>query len=108
MNVKNVYKHFPESEETQRGHMRSQPQGVRSTQPTPSSDNVKDGHLNPAEPKHQDFIVKVYNVKQTLYSNQTGQFSKTSSRGNTYQICLHEIDSNTHGWNPCRAAPSTL
>ena len=35
INVKNVNKYFPESEETQRGHMRSQRQGVRSTQPAP-------------------------------------------------------------------------
>jgi len=31
INVKNVYKYFPESEETQKGHMRNQRQGVRST-----------------------------------------------------------------------------
>ena len=29
--VKNVTKHFPESEETQQGHMRGQRQGIRST-----------------------------------------------------------------------------
>ena len=28
INVKNVHKHFPESEETQHGHMRNQRQGV--------------------------------------------------------------------------------
>ena len=31
LNVKNVSKYFPESEETQKGHMRNQRQGVRST-----------------------------------------------------------------------------
>ena len=31
VNVKNVNKYFPESEETQKGHMRGQRQGVRST-----------------------------------------------------------------------------
>ena len=33
INVKNVAKHFPESEETQFGHMQGQRQGVRSTRP---------------------------------------------------------------------------
>ena len=33
VNVKNVNKFFPESEETQKGHMRGQRQGVRSTKP---------------------------------------------------------------------------
>ena len=49
INVKNVAKHFPESEETQYGHMRSQRQGVRSTkvttkvasnEPTPSQSST--------------------------------------------------------------------
>ena len=31
LTVKNVKTHFPESEETQQGHMRSQHKGVRST-----------------------------------------------------------------------------
>ena len=57
--------------------------------------DAEDGHITPAEPKHQDFIGKVYNVKKTLYSNQTGQFTKISSCGKKYQMCLHELDSNT-------------
>ena len=42
INIKNVNKHFPESEETQRGHMRSKRHGVRSTQPSPR-DNAETG-----------------------------------------------------------------
>ena len=93
--MKNVNQCFPDSKETQRGHMHSQRQGVRSTQPDPPRDDAEDRHLTPAEPKHQDFIAKIYNVKQTLYSDQTGQFPETSSHGNKYQMFLHEIDSNT-------------
>ena len=51
--------------------------------------------MAPAEPKKQDIIVKVYNVRNTLYSDQTGQFPQTSIRGNKYQMCMHEINSNT-------------
>ena len=65
-NVMNVHKYFPESEETQRGPIRSQRQGVSSTQPAPPRAAAEDGHVAPAEPKQQDFIIKVYNVKQTL------------------------------------------
>ena len=36
LTVRNVNKHFPESEETQKGHMRNQRQGVRSTKNTKS------------------------------------------------------------------------
>ena len=75
--------------------MRSQRQGVRTTQPAPPRDKNDDGHIKPAEPKKFDFIIKVYNIRETLYTDQTGQFPQTSSRGNKYQMCLHDIDSNT-------------
>ena len=45
--------------------------------------------------KQQDFIIKVYHVKHTLFTDQTCKFRKTSSRGNKYQMYLHKIDSNT-------------
>ena len=54
----------------------------------PPRDNAEAGQVTPAEPQKQDFIIKVYNVKQTLYTDQTGQFPETSSRGNKYQMCL--------------------
>ena len=37
-----VNKHFPESDETQKGHMKSQRQGVRSTQEKEESKNEKE------------------------------------------------------------------
>jgi hypothetical protein len=41
INVKNVSKYFPESKETQKGHMRGQRQGVRSTTvATPTEDEL--------------------------------------------------------------------
>ena len=93
--MKILHRCFPESKETQRGHMRSQRKGMRSTRPAPPSNDAKNGHLTSAETKQQEFIAKVYNVKHTVGSNQTGQFPKTSICGNKYQMCLHEIDSNT-------------
>ena len=66
----------------------------------PIRNDAEDRQVTPAEPQKQDFIIKVYNVKQTLYTDQTGQFPETSSRGNKYQICLHKIDSNTTWVDP--------
>jgi hypothetical protein len=40
INVKNVAKYFPESEETQKGHMRGQRQGVRSTRVTEPTEDT--------------------------------------------------------------------
>ena len=76
--------------------MRNQRQGVRSTQPATQPQDGEDyGQLALAKPKQQDFIIKIYNVQRTLYTNQTGNFSRTSSRGNKYQMFLHKIDSNS-------------
>ena len=72
--------------------MRGQRQHVRPTNPAPKPD---DATPTKAEPRQHDFLATVYNVRNTLYSDQTGAFPQTSSRGNKYQMVMHEIDSNT-------------
>ena len=80
-------KHFPESEETEKGHMRNQRQGVR---PTRSRQAIKSSKYknctlktdkksaleNPIEPveKKQYIFIAVYETKDTMYTNQTGKF----------------------------------
>ena len=44
--------------------------------------------------KIRDIYTKVYNVRETIFSDQTGQFPKRSLRGNKYIMVLVEIDSN--------------
>ena len=52
IDVKNVNDYFPESEETQRGHMNSQRQVVRCSQPAIlPPDDVVDGQVASAMPK---------------------------------------------------------
>jgi hypothetical protein len=72
----NISKHFPESDETQKGHMKQTKQGVRSTRvigeeaalefkPTPGT-------------KHKDVYLRVFDAtKKTMYSDQTGRFPIT-------------------------------
>ena len=91
INIKNVTKHFPESEETQQGHMRGQRQGVRSTRPSiptsprPSSPAPLFNHT-------EDILVTAHD---NLYSDQTGMFPHISSRGNKYQMILYHFNSNS-------------
>ncbi len=59
----NVMKHFPESDEMQKGHMKQIQQGLRSTKPTPTPP--------PSTPtpgtKHQDVYLRVYDAtKKTM------------------------------------------
>ena len=101
LTVKNVNKHFPESEETQQGHMRSQRQGVRSTKVETGIKRVeeekKTGHKNqqaPTFPKQEDIQIKIHYTNDTMYTDQNGNFPHISSRGNLYQIISYHVDSN--------------
>eukprot|EP00804_Cyclotella_cryptica_P004958 CCRYP_014075-RA/>CCRYP_014075-RA protein AED:0.08 eAED:0.06 QI:0/0/0/1/1/1/2/0/1100 len=92
--VANVHKHFPQSEETQQGHMRSQRQGVRSTKTTRHAPPTIPAHTAPSLPHHNIFV-KTYDTRDTVYSDQTGRFPHVSSRGYRYQMILYHTDSNS-------------
>ncbi len=92
--VATVSKHFPESEETQLGHMRGQRQGVRSTrqplhQQTATTDT--DQPLMSAN----DVLVKIVDPTHTMYTDQTGRFPFVSLLGNRYIMVLHHVDTNS-------------
>jgi hypothetical protein len=99
INIKNVTKFFPELEETQKGHMRGQRQGVCSTKVAESPD--KNQTIIPHVKKH-DILIMVYNAKATMYSDQTGMFPAVSSKGNKYVMVLHDINSNLSWAEPMR------
>ena len=42
----------------------------------------------------QDVYTKVYDVRNTVFSDQTGQLPTRSKRGNNYIMVMVEIDSN--------------
>ena len=84
-------KHFPESDETQKGHMKQIQQGLQSTKPTPTSP--------PSTPtpgtKHQDVYLRVYDAtKKTMYTDQTGRFPIISRRGHKYVMVAVKLDGN--------------
>ena len=67
--VKNIKKYFPESEETQFGHMTGQQQYVQSTKVAPAKKDAtveKEAENNPLEKKN-DILPRLYNV-QELYN----------------------------------------
>ena len=47
------------------------------------------------EPRQHDIVMTIHDMSRTLYTDQTGKFPRTSSRGNKYQMILHDIDSNS-------------
>ena len=86
-----VQKHFPESDETQQGHMKKQRQGVRSTKQH-VDDN--DQHIKANRTKMHDVYTKIHNATETMHTDQTGRFPATSSKGNQYIMVLVEVDGN--------------
>jgi hypothetical protein len=92
INVKNVVKYFPESDETQKGHMRGQRQGVQSTKVAELTKDILT--LLPHQKKNDIFIAE-HEVKSIMYADQTGLFLAVSSLGNKYVMILHHVDSNS-------------
>jgi len=91
--IKSVNKHFPESEEIQKGHMKGQRQGVKSTKTGGEKANQED--IEPLQKplqKKNDIYYKIIDLKETIYTDQTGQFSHLSSKGNRYIMVAILID----------------
>ncbi len=80
-------KHFPESDKTQKGHMKCQQQGVRLTRTLQTITEDDKEHMTPnsdespaPKPKKmQDMYIKIHNASETMHTDQPGQFPATSS-----------------------------
>jgi len=104
LTVKAVAKHFPESEETMKGHGRKTKSGLRSTKAhansEPDFDDVENATMNQTHSltKQKESVLMVFDLsdeaQRLMYTNQTGKFPKKSSKGNHYIMVLIEIDSN--------------
>ena len=83
INPKNVRAHFPESEETQKGHMRNMPQGLQSKKK--HMEYVEEVDSPPRQTKkYQDMFTCVLDPKDemdaNIYTDQTDKFPVRSSR----------------------------
>ena len=89
-------KHFPESEETWRGHGRMIKSGLRSTKQLVTEEEKETAAAS--VPNEQAIVVQCFDLKnkadRIMFSDQTGRFPVTSYRGNQYIMVLFEIASN--------------
>jgi hypothetical protein len=79
INVKNVARHFSKSEETQKGHMQRQRQGVRSTKKKQWDAGVTSFPIEPSPQttphiRKGDIMIFDYDLKSMMYTDQTGLF----------------------------------
>jgi hypothetical protein len=94
INVTNVSRYIPESEETQKRHMQRQQQGVRSTKKK-ALDVSPNTPTPPPHESKRDVLICIYKLKETMYSNQMGLFLQVSSLGNKYIMVIHDVNSNS-------------
>ena len=90
LNKRNVAKYYPE---TPKGHLNQTRKTLRSTKPKTKPFEKTDASTLRGK-KLQDVYTKVYDVRNTVFSDQTGQFPTRSKRGNHYIMVMVEIDSN--------------
>ncbi len=100
--AKLVSKHFPESVETQKGHMKKQRQNVRSTKEKVIISAASDNEELTRATSKQNIMVKVINADATVYTDQTGRFPVQSSRGNTSLMVFFDVDANYIDAEPIR------
>ena len=93
LNKRNVSKNYPETTETPKGHLNQTRKNVRSTNPKTKPFEKTDASTLQGK-KVRDVYTKVYDVRNTVFSDQTGQFPTRSKRGNKYIMFMVEIDSN--------------
>jgi hypothetical protein len=93
LTVRNVPKYYPESIETPKGHLNQTRKNVRSTKPKPMPLETSDTTTLRGK-KQRDVYTRVYDVRSTILSDQTGRFPTRSQSGNKYLMIMVVIDSN--------------
>jgi hypothetical protein len=100
-----LHKYFPDSDETQKGHMKGQHQGIRSTKQKALDHlvesekivkiKVEPGTEVPLPAKRfNDIFVRVEDLAESIHSDQTGAFPYTSQCGNRYLMIAIHLDAN--------------
>ena len=97
MSAENVNKFFPDSDETQKGHMKQSRQGVRSTKVI-DEDAMLEAETHPKPipgVKLKDVYLRVFDTtKKAMYTDQPGRFPITSAGGHKYTMVAVELDGN--------------
>jgi len=99
-----IARHFPDSIETAKGHLKGQRQGIRSTKQTAihklvtaAEVHIKQEHGDsppPAPTRQNDLFVHIADLSETIHTDQTGGFPYLSQRGNRYIMVAIHLDAN--------------
>ncbi len=89
----NGNKYYPKTSETSKGHMNQTRKNVRSTKAKQTPLETCDTSQLHGK-KVRDIYTTIYDVRETMFSDQTGQFPTRSQSSNKYIMVLVEINSN--------------
>jgi hypothetical protein len=105
LNIAALHKYFPDLDKTQKGHMKGQQQGIRSTKQKALDHLVESEKLvklkvepgteevSPAK-RHNDIFVRVKDLAESIHSDQTSVFPYTLQQGNRYIMIAIHLDAN--------------
>jgi hypothetical protein len=108
-----LHKYFPNSDKTQKGHMKGQQQGIGSTKQKALDHLVESEKLVkikvepgteevlPAK-RHNDIFVRVNDLANSIHSDQTGAFPYTLQQGNHYVMIAIHLDANYIFYEPMK------
>ena len=81
LTVRNVPNYYPETTETPKVHLNQARTNVRSTKTNPKPKPLEEANTNTLRgQKIRDVYTKVYDVRNTVFSDQTGKFPTLSQR----------------------------
>jgi hypothetical protein len=96
-----IRKHLPKSIATAKGHQKQDRQNVRSTQCSPLAATIDTPPvmttaelLTETTVRTHCAFVSVVCITGKVFSDQTGRFPQTSSRGNKYIMVFYDFDSS--------------
>ena len=89
---RNVKKYYPETVATAKGHMNQTRKNVHSTKPKAPLETCDSSLLRGY--KQRDIYTTTYDARDTIFSDQTGQFPTRSLSGNKYIMVMVDIDSS--------------
>ena len=90
---RNMANYYPETTEILKVHMNQTRKIVRLTKPKRTPLDVRNTSTLPKK-KVQDVYTNIYEVRNTVFSDQSGQFPTRSQQGNKYIMVMVKIDSN--------------
>ncbi|KAL7529813.1 hypothetical protein ACHAWF_003120 [Thalassiosira exigua] len=93
LTARNMKKYYPRTTEMPKGHMNQTRQDVHTTKAPPQPFKLCDTSKLKGK-KERDIFIKVYDVRETIYSDQTGQFPTRSMSGNKYVMIIVKINSS--------------